>query len=66
MKMGVTILAPQGVENFVSDLEAFWVLFGPQVASRTHLGAKKMREWTPGEAQGPRNHKKIMKSGMDF
>ena len=67
MKMGVTILAPQGVENsFVSDLEAFWLHFGPQVVSRPHLGARMIGKWTPGEPQGPRNHEKVMKMVMEF
>ena len=67
MKMGVTILWLQGVENSLfSDLDPFWLHFGPQVASRPHLGAKMMRKWTPGEPQGPRNHEKVMKLVMEF
>ena len=67
MKMMMVFLAPQGLENpLVSDLEALWLLFGPQVASRPHLGSKMMRKWTPGEPRGPRNNEKVMKSGMDF
>ena len=61
MKMMMVFLAPQGVENsLVSDLEALWLLFGSQVASRPHLGAKMMGKWTPGEPQGPRNNEKVM------
>ena len=47
MKMEVSILAPQRVENsLLSGLEAFWLLFGPQVVSRRHLGVKVTRKWT--------------------
>ena len=67
MKMMMVFLAPQALENsHVSDLDPFWVHFGPQVASRPHLGAKVIRKWTPGEPWGPQNHEKVMKSGMDF
>ena len=65
MKMGVTFLAPQALENSLfSDLDPFWLHFGPQVVSRRHLGAKMMRKWTPKEAQGSQNHEKVMQSGM--
>ena len=48
MKMGGRILAPQRVENSLfSGLEAFWLLFGPQVVSRRHLGVKMTGKWTP-------------------
>ena len=67
MKMGVTILWLQGVENSLfSDLDPFWLHFGPQVVSRRHLGAKMVRKSIPKEAQGPQNNEKVMQSGMEF
>ena len=65
--MMMIFLAPQALENSLfSDLDPFWLHFGPQVVSRRHLGAKMVRKWIPGEPQGPQNHEKVMKSGMDF
>ena len=67
MKMVVTILWPQALENSLfSDLGAFRLHFGPQVVSRPHLGARMLRKWTPKEAQGPQNNEKVMQSGMEF
>ena len=67
MKIGESFSWPQGVENsLVSDLEALWLLFGPQVASRPHLGAKMMSKWISKDPQGPQNHEKVMKMVMDF
>ena len=65
--MGDTILWPQALENSLfSDLDPFWLHFGPQVASRPHLGAKMMRKLIPGEPQGPRNNEKAMQRGMEL
>ena len=67
MKMMMTFLAPQALENSLfPDVDPFWLHFSPQVASRPHLGAKMMRKWIPGEPPGPRNHEKVMKMIMEF
>ena len=48
MKMGGTFLRPTSAEiSLFSDLDAFWLHFGPQVVSGRHLEPKMMRKWTP-------------------
>ena len=49
MKMEGSFLRPASPEiSLFSDLDAFWLHFGPQVVSGRHLGVKMTRKWTPG------------------